>query len=79
MSGSIKLDGLQKHLLSLIVQDADAEGWAAVGSFVFPSMAAMPFELVELERVGNEGRGRARLTAAGQHVIDAMAWIGDAA
>ena len=79
MSEAKKLNSGQKHLLRLIVQDADADGWAVVSKPVFPIMAGMPFALVELERVGDEGRGRARLTFEGRNVIDAMAWIGEPA
>ena len=71
-----KLDGGQKHMLRLVVQGADAEGWAPVSAQVFPLFSKiMPSELVTLEPVGNEGRGRARLTDSGTEVINAMAYL----
>lgn len=74
MTEAIKLDGGQKHLLRLVVQGADAEGWAPVSKPVFPLMERVPEALVELERVGEEGR--VRLTQEGKKVVDAMAWFG---
>lgn len=76
MSEAIKLDGGQKHLLRLVVQDADAEGWAKVSKQVFPLMEKVPSALIDLEHVGEEGAGRVRLTDEGQKVLDAMAWLG---
>jgi hypothetical protein len=71
-----KLDAGQKHMLRLVMMEADAEGWAPVSAPVFPLIAkTMPPELVELEAVGDEGRGRARLTDAGANIMDAMAWL----
>lgn len=75
MTEAIKLDSGQKHLLRLVVDGTDADGWTPVSKPVFPLMERMPPALVELERVGDEGRGRVRLTAEGQKVIDSMAWI----
>ena len=76
MTEAIKLDGGQKNLLRLVVRGADAEGWAPVSKPVFPLMERIPATLVELERVGEEGRGRVRLTQEGKKVVDAMAWLG---
>ena len=76
MTEAIKLDGGQKHLLRLVVRGADAEGWAPVSKPVFPLVERIPAALVELERVGEEGRGRVRLTQEGEKVVDAMAWLG---
>jgi len=71
-----KLDAGQKHMLRLVTQGADAEGWAPVSAQVFPLIAkTMPAELVTLEAVGEEGRGRARLTEDGKNLMDAMAWL----
>lgn len=70
-----KLNDGQKNLLRLVVKGADADGWAPVSRQVYPLVAGMPRELVNLEPVGDEGRGRVRLTPAGQGVIDAMAWL----
>lgn len=70
-----KLDAGQKHLLRLVVEGADAEGWAPVSKPVFPLVEKLPRELVELEQVGDEGRGRARLTEEGAGLMSAMAWL----
>lgn len=71
-----KLDAGQKHLLNLIAKgQACPDGWAPVSRPVYPLLAAMPDALVELHPVGDEGRGRARLTEAGQSLLDAMAWL----
>lgn len=70
-----KLDAGQKHLLRLVMNGADAEGWAPVSKPVFPLVEKMPRELVELEVVGDEGRGRARLTTEGENLMTAMEWL----
>lgn len=73
---AIKLDEGQRILLSLILKGADAEGWAPVSASVYsPLSKVMPRELVELEVVGDDGRGRARLTEAGANVLAAMEWL----
>lgn len=76
MNEAIKLDGGQKHLLRLVVKGADAQGWAPVSAPVFPLLEKMPAALIHTERVGDDGRGRARLTAEGEGVISAMKWLG---
>ena len=76
MTEAIKLDGGQKNLLHLVARGADAEGWAPVSKPVFPLLERIPAALVELERVGEEARGRVRLTQEGGKVVDAMAWLG---
>lgn len=70
-----KLDARQKHLLRLVVEGADVEGWAPVSKPVFPLVEKLPSELVELKSVGDEGRGRARLTEEGAKLMAAMAWL----
>ena len=70
-----KLDAVQKHLLRLVVEEADSEGWAQVSKPVFPLVEKIPSELVEIEAVGDEGRGRARLTTEGESLMAAMAWL----
>lgn len=70
-----KLDDGQKNLLRLVVKGADKEGWAPVSKPVFPMVAKLPSELVELEAVGDEGRGRVRLTREGATLMGAMAWL----
>ena len=71
----MKLDVGQKHLMRLVVQGADSEGWAPVSAPVFPLMEKVPSALIDLERVGDEGRGRVCLTTQGAGIIDAMAWL----
>ena len=71
-----KLDAGQKHLLKLIAKEqACPDGWAPVSKIVYPLLEAMPSALVEVNRVGDEGRARARLTPAGESLLDAMAWL----
>lgn len=70
-----KLNDGDKHLLRLIVQGHDEKGWAPVSKLVFPLVKALPGELVVLETVGDSGAGRVCLTANGQSLIDAMAWL----
>ena len=70
-----KLSSGQKHLLKLVMDDADAEGWTPVSKPVFPLIEKLPSELVNLESVGNEGKGRAKLTEEGVAVMAAMAWL----
>lgn len=71
-----KLDAGQKHLLGLIVKEADSEGWAPVSAQLLPFLTKeLPSELVTFEPVGDEGRGRARLTDVGENLMDAMAWL----
>jgi hypothetical protein len=65
MSEPKKLDAGQKHMLRLVVEGADSDGWAPVSAPVFPLLETMQDGLIELERVGDEGRGRARLISQG--------------
>ena len=47
-----------------------------VQSSVLPVLKkSMPVELTGLESVGDAGRGRARITAEGETIITAMAWL----
>jgi hypothetical protein len=76
MSNPTKLDSGQKHFMRLIVKDAGADGWTPVSRVVYPLVQkTLPAELVEHEPVGEEGRGRARLTEKGQSILDAMEWL----
>ena len=75
MSEETKLDHGQKHLLRLVARDAGTDGWTPVSAPVFPLIEKVPQALIDLERIGDEGRGRVRLTAEGSGVISAMAWL----
>lgn len=57
----------QRHLLRLIQRDAGPDGWATVSAAVWPLLAILPDDLVELEP-GAPG-GRVRLTADGAAVV----------
>lgn len=71
-----KLNAGQKHLLKLIAKEQECpDGWAPVSKPVYPLLQSIPGGLVELHSIDNDGRGRARLTQAGQNLIDAMAWL----
>lgn len=70
-----KLNDGQVHFLRLIAKEQNnPDGWAPVSKPVYPLVQAMPAELVELHPA-EEGRGKARLTQAGQNLLDAMAWL----
>lgn len=69
-----KLDGGQIHILRLIARDRKDDGWCSVSSTLYKTLSQnVPSELATFEPVGDAGR--ARLTDAGQGVIDAMAWL----
>ena len=70
-----KLDGGEKNFLRLIAKGAGADGWASVSRPIYPLVTKMPRELVEFEPVGDEGRGRARLTDEGTSILRAMEWL----
>lgn len=70
-----KLTQGQKHMLRLVVKGADAEGWAPVSAPVMTVIKLVPAELVTVEAVGDEGRGRAKLTATGESLLAAMEWL----
>jgi hypothetical protein len=71
-----KLDSGQKHFLRLIQQGQQCpEGWCPVSKTLYPLVQkTMPVELVEHQPT-EEGRGRARLTEAGENLLAAMAWL----
>ena len=62
------LNSNQKHLLRLAVKGANADGWTAVSPVIWPYIAALPDELIEL-RPAPEGGGHCRLTLIGQTVM----------
>lgn len=77
-----KLSGGKKHILSLIRKEADSDGWTPVSKAVAPLFTnekipggMIPRELCEFEPVGDDGRGRARLTEAGINLLDALVWL----
>jgi hypothetical protein len=82
MTAQTKLTPGQKHILTLIRKDAGADGWAPVSKpvaqfFTNKSIpgGVMPPELCEFEPVGDDGRGRVRLTLEGRSLLDALAWL----
>lgn len=72
---SRKLNGGELNLIRLAIKGAQEDGWAPVSAPVYPLVHKLPAELVELQPVGNEGRGRIRLTRAGENLINAMRWL----
>lgn len=60
------LDAGQRHLMRLAARDADAEGWTKVSKVVWPMVAKLPADLVDL-RPSDDG-GHVRLTEHG-HVV----------
>jgi hypothetical protein len=82
MKASKKLSPGHQNVLRLIRKGEGADGWAPVSKQVAPIFAekeipggAVPAELCEFEYVGDDGRGRARLTDEGNAVLDAMGWL----
>jgi hypothetical protein len=71
-----KLDSGQIHFLRLIAREQqNPDGWAPVSKVVYPLVReTMPTELVE-HHPTEDGRGRARLTDAGQNLLSAMEWL----
>lgn len=63
----------ERHILKLIVRDADEHGWVAVSRVVYPIIEKMPAVLVEHESL--EDGGRVRLTEEGRAVVYAMPWL----
>lgn len=62
------LNHSDKHLLRLVRQGKDAEGWAKVSEMVWPLVQSLPTELVTIE--ATDTGGRAKLTDAGETVLD---------
>jgi len=76
MNEEQKLNAGQKHLLKLLAKEQKCvDGWAQVSKPVYPLLQSIPSGFVEMSLVGDEGRGIARLTQAGQSLVDAMAWL----
>lgn len=73
-----KLDARKKHLLNLVMKGAGSDGWAEVSAPVLSMLVThnvLPPELVDIEAIGDDGRGRARLTEAGNNLMAAMEWL----
>ncbi len=62
-----ELNQADRHLLRLVRQGKDAEGWSKVSAVVLPLVQKLPPELVTLELT--EPGGRAKLTDAGETVL----------
>lgn len=77
-----KLSSGHRNMLGLVRKGAGADGWAPVSKPIarlftdtaFPG-GPVPARLCEFEHVGEDGRGRARLTDEGNAVLDAMVWL----
>lgn len=77
-----KLSASEMHVLKLIRKEADANGWATVSKVCATLFSEgtpwgiIPRALCEFESIdGGDGRGRARLTVAGNALLDSMAWL----
>lgn len=64
----MKLTPSQTHLLRLMKQGADGEGWAKVSTVVMPLLAELPADLFEIV-AHEDGSGKAKLTEAGEAVV----------
>lgn len=76
-----KLTEGHKHMLRLVRRDAGPNGWTKVSRNVAPLFedaairgGPIPAALCEFESQ-DDGSGYARLTAAGNGLLDAMAWL----
>ena len=63
----MKLDAGTLHLMRLTARDGDAEGWAKVSKVLWPIVAKLPDDLVEL-RPSDDG-GHMRLTSDGKAIV----------
>jgi hypothetical protein len=63
-----KLHSKDRHLLTLIRKDRNAEGWAKVSAVVWPLVQTLPGELVDLKE--SEDGGFVKLTDDGETVLD---------
>lgn len=63
------LNAREKHLLKLLLRDANKDGWTPVSFAVWPLIKSLPNELVETHP------GFARLTEKGNSIVEAMAWL----
>lgn len=77
-----KLTSGEQNILRLIRKDADPQGWAPVSKIVATLFTneklpngPMPRALCEFETTGEDGRGRARLTMAGNALLESLAWL----
>jgi len=71
----MKLEIEHIHILKLIARDCDTDGWASIAEMFYNQLVLnMPIELIKFEKL--ETGGRARLTEEGQHVVNAMKWLG---
>lgn len=70
-----KLYGGEKNLLRLIAKGQQCpDGWAPVSKVLYPLVQKMPSELVEHHKA-EDGKGRAKLTAHGEAIVEAMDWL----
>lgn len=70
-----KLSSGQKNLIRLVVKGSGPDGWAPVSAALYPLVESIPGNFVELEKVGDLGKGRARLTQEGHSLVEAMEWL----
>jgi hypothetical protein len=76
-----KLSDGHKHILRLVRRDAGPNGWTKVSRVVAPAFedpkipgGPVPAALCEFESQ-DDGSGYARLTPAGNGLLDAMEWL----
>ena len=62
-----KLSDNDKHLLRLIHRSEKRDGWASVSQPIWPFIAKLPSDLVELQEVGFSGI--VKLTREGETVL----------
>ena len=77
-----KLTAGELHMLRFVRRDAKPDGWTTVSDVVAPVFVGresyrrppIPPTLCEFEQFA-DGSGQARLTQAGNNLLDAMAWL----
>ncbi len=67
------LTGGERHFMHLMQRDAAADGWTKVSKVLLPMVQKMPNALVEV--VATDDGGKARLTAKGNDIMEAMQWL----
>lgn len=67
---AMKLDHGQLHIMRLAQRGKSADGWARVSALVWPLLATVPKELVELKQEPGDDGGFCKLTPEGETVLE---------
>jgi hypothetical protein len=66
------LNASQKHLLRLAKNGAGEDGWTPVSNLIWPLLAQVPDRLLDREWPEGAEKGRCRLTADGEAIVEFM-------